>query len=101
MKNKPPILSSSTMSRNGMVATPAMEPRQTMDLPTALELLELDDLPETFDQLARRVAWHQPAAKPWSEAQTLAYRMAWQAVELRTDHLEATGRRNQQAKSSA
>ncbi len=65
----------------------------SMDLPTALDLLDLDDLPETFDQLARQVAWHQPAAQPWSPAQTLAYRLAWQAVEDRTDHLGSTHER--------
>jgi hypothetical protein len=46
----------------------------------------LDQLPEDFGELSRQVAWHQPAVQAWSESQSLAYRVVWEAVEQRIEH---------------
>ncbi|MCT0219318.1 hypothetical protein KQ304_09965 [Synechococcus sp. CS-1329] len=59
----------------------------SLDLPEALNLLDLDQLPEDFGELSRQVAWHQPATKPWGKTETLAYRVVWQAVEQHVEHL--------------
>ncbi len=59
---------------------------QSLDLPEALTLLGLDQLPEDFGGLSRQVAWHQPAVQAWSQSQSLAYRVVWEAVEQRIEH---------------
>lgn len=59
---------------------------QSLDLPEALTLLGLEQLPEDFGELSRQVAWHQPAVQAWSESQSLAYRVVWEAVEQRIEH---------------
>jgi hypothetical protein len=61
---------------------------ESLDLPTALKLLGLDEVPLDYEELARQVAWHQPAAKAWSESQSLAYRTVWEAVERRIEHTD-------------
>ncbi|MBC1261017.1 hypothetical protein FQK07_06960 [Synechococcus sp. BSF8S] len=58
----------------------------SLDLPEALTLLDLEDLPEDFGELSRQVAWHQPATQPWGESETQAYRVVWEAVEQHVEH---------------
>lgn len=59
---------------------------QSLDLPEALTLLGLEQLPEDFGELSRQVAWHQPAVQAWSESQSLADRTVWESVEQRIEH---------------
>jgi hypothetical protein len=63
---------------------------QSLDLPEALTLLGLDQLPEDFGELSRQVAWHQPTVQAWSESQSLADRVVWEAVEQRIEHSAET-----------
>lgn len=63
---------------------------QSLDLPEALTLLGLDQLPEDFSELSRQVAWHQPTVQAWSESQSLADRVVWEAVEQRIEHSAET-----------
>jgi hypothetical protein len=55
------------------------------DVATALELLGLTEVPEDFEALACQVAWRHPAAEAISNAQSLAYRVVWEAVEERIE----------------
>ncbi|MGB5239052.1 MAG: hypothetical protein WBN80_00225 [Prochlorococcaceae cyanobacterium] len=55
------------------------------DVATALELLGLTVVPEDFEALACQVAWTHPAAEAISDAQSLAYRVVWEAVEERIE----------------
>ncbi len=55
------------------------------DLATALELLGLTVVPKDFEELACQVAWTHPAAQAISDAQSLAYRVVWEAVEERIE----------------
>jgi hypothetical protein len=55
------------------------------DVATALELLGLTVVPEDFEALACQVAWTHPAAEAISDAQSLAYRVVWEAVEERLE----------------
>lgn len=61
-------------------------PVHSLELPEALSLLDLERLPEDFGDLSRQVAWHQPAVQAWSESQSLAYRVVWEAVEEKIEH---------------
>ncbi|MCP9859239.1 hypothetical protein [Cyanobium sp. Cruz-8H5] len=51
------------------------------DVATALDLLGLTVVPEDFEALSCQVAWTHPAAVAMSDAQSLAYRVVWEAVE--------------------
>ncbi|MEA5400039.1 hypothetical protein VB734_08310 [Synechococcus sp. BA-124 BA4] len=55
------------------------------DVATALELLDLTVVPEDFEALACQVAWMHPAAEAISAAQSLAYRVVWEAVKERIE----------------
>ncbi|EAQ74760.1 MULTISPECIES: hypothetical protein [unclassified Synechococcus] len=55
------------------------------DVATALELLGLTVVPDDFEALACQVAWMHPAAEAISDAQSLAYRVVWEAVEERIE----------------
>ncbi|MCP9841632.1 hypothetical protein KBY93_13460 [Synechococcus sp. J7-Johnson] len=55
------------------------------DVATALDLLGLTVVPEDFEALACQVAWTHPAAEAISDAQSLAYRVVWEAVEKRIE----------------
>lgn len=55
------------------------------DVATALELLGLTEVPEDFEALACKVAWTHPAAEAISDAQSLACRVAGEAVEERIE----------------
>ena len=55
------------------------------DVATALERLGLTVVPDDFEALACQVAWMHPAAKAISDAQSLAYRVVWEAVEERIE----------------
>ena len=55
------------------------------DVATALDLLGLTVVPEDFEALACQVAWTHPAAQAMSEAQSLAYRVVWEAIEERIE----------------
>lgn len=59
---------------------------QSLDLPEALTLLGLEQLTEDFGELSHQVAWHQPTVQAWSESQSLADRVVWEAVEQRIEH---------------
>ncbi len=61
-------------------------PVHSLELPAALTLLDLEEVPEDFSELSRQVAWHQPAVQAWSESQSLAYRVVWEAVEQKIEH---------------
>ncbi|CAK6701082.1 hypothetical protein ICNINCKA_02994 [Synechococcus sp. CBW1107] len=66
------------MRRRSMVPDPP-------DVATALELLGLTVVPDDFEALACQVAWMHPAAEAISDAQSLAYRVVWEAVEERIE----------------
>ena len=56
------------------------------DMATALDLLVLTVVVSgDFEGLACQVAWTHPAAVAISNTQSLAYRVAWEAVEERID----------------
>jgi hypothetical protein len=55
------------------------------DVATALDLLGLTVVPEDFEALACQVARAHPAAVAMSDAQSLAYRVVWEAVEERIE----------------
>lgn len=61
------------------------------DVATALELLGLTVVPEDFEALASQVAWTHPAAEAISDAQSLAYRVVWEAVEERIESRSEAG----------
>jgi hypothetical protein len=58
---------------------PAEGPRS--DVPAALALLGLRDLPGNRQQLARLVAARHPASRPWKAAHSAAYRVLWRALK--------------------
>ncbi len=66
------------MRRRSMVPDPP-------DVATALELLGLTVVPDDFEALACQVAWMHPAAEAISDAQSLACRVVWEAVEERIE----------------
>lgn len=63
---------------------------ESLDLRMALELLELDGIPDDFEDLARKVVKTHPAADALSDAQSMAYRVVWEAVEKRIQQRTGT-----------